>query len=154
MSDVLASDDLRRRMHQEHRTLRTLQEDLTERFESFRDDPSETTHQAMVDVFRDFRASVLRHFEFEERDGYLGIVTERRPHHAQKVDQLQQEHGAIAEILDRLADELKTDILHDVVRYNAFLKDLIALMTQFGRHEQAERELVMDVFWLEGGVSD
>lgn len=151
---MLASDDLRRRMHQEHRTLRTLQEDLMDRFESFRDEPSEETHRAMVDVFGDFRASVLRHFEFEEQGGYMRVVTERRPHHAHEVERLQGEHGAIGEILERLSEDLETDILHDVVRYNAFLKDLIALLTQFGRHEQAERELVMDVFWLEGGVSD
>lgn len=151
---MLASDDLRRRMHQEHRTLRVLQEDLLDRFESFCDEPNDGTHRDMAEVFRQFKESVLRHFDFEEVDGYMRIVLERRPHHQQRVDVLQKEHETIKELLERLADELASDIMKDVPRYAIFKKDFVDLITVFGRHEQAERELVMETFWLEGGVSD
>ena len=151
---MLASDDLRRRMHQEHRTLRVLQEDLLDRFEAFCEEPTPVTHQAMVDVFGDFRASAQRHFDFEEDGGYLKSVVERRPHHTHHVETLRAEHDTIRDTLQRLADELEADIMHDVERYAAFKRDFVALMRQFGRHEQAERELVMEVYWLEGGVSD
>ena len=81
-------------------------------------------------------------------------VLDRRPHHKTKVDMLQREHREIRVILDRLEDELAADLTDDLPRCDDFKKDFVHLMTRFGRHEQAERELVMEVFWLEGGVSD
>lgn len=151
---MLASEEIRRRMHQEHRTLRALQEDLLDRFEAFADEPSEDTHAELVEVFEHFRASLVRHFEFEEADGYLQVVVERRPHHQTRVNELRAEHDAIREVLGRLDGELRSDIMTNVPRYGIFKKDFVELMTVFGRHEQAERELVMETFWLEGGVSD
>ena len=96
----------------------------------------------------------MRHFEFEEADGYLHVVTERRPHHQARVDQLRAEHDDLREVLERLEGELSSDIMTNVPRYGVFKKDFVSLMTLFGRHEQAEREIVMETFWLEGGVSD
>jgi len=151
---MLASDDIRRRMHQEHRTLRALQEDLLDRFEDFCESPDEASHRDMVDVFKEFSASLARHFEFEEADGYLQVVVDRRPHHQARVEELRGEHDSIREVVERLNSELGTDIMKDVPRYSVFKKDFVELMTRFGRHEQAERELVMETFWLEGGVSD
>jgi len=151
---MAVTDDLRRRMHHEHRTLRVLQEDLLDRFESFCEERSSERHRDFVGVFEDFRASLQRHFEFEEEGGYMQQVLDRRPHHKTKVDMLQREHREIRVVLDRLESELATDLTDDLPRCDDFKKDFVDLMTRFGRHEQAERELVMEVFWLEGGVSD
>ncbi len=151
---MLASDDVRKRMHHEHRTLRVLQEDMLDRFETFCSEPGVQSHGAMVEVFRDFRASLERHFDFEEEGGYLRAVTTRRPHHQDQVDALRAEHDTIRDIMARLSAELDADLTGDLPRCETFKNDFVELMRQFGRHEQAESELVMEVFWLEGGVSD
>ena len=151
---MLVSDDLRRRMHQEHRTLRLLQEDLLDRFEAFCGDKTPEGQKVLVDVFRDFADSVRRHMDFEEVGGYMNSVVERRPHHKPEVERLRGEHAQIADVLRKLDDDLAADLVSDRAHQEAFRNDFVELMKVFGRHEQAERELVMEVFWLEGGVSE
>ncbi len=111
-------------------------------------------HAELVRVLDDFRVSVRRHFDFEETGGYMKVVTDKRPQHAGRVEALRSEHGEILTLLDRLYDEVAVHAQGDLPSCNEFNDDFVALVRQFGRHEQAERELVMDVFWLEGGVSD
>ena len=151
---MVVSDDLRRRIHQEHRKLHVLQDDLLERFESYCENPAVDRHAELVRVLDDFRVSVRRHFDFEETGGYLKVVTDKRPQHAGRVEALRSEHGEILTLLDRLYDEVAVHAQGDLPGCSDFNDDFVALVRQFGRHEQAERELVMDVFWLEGGVSD
>ncbi len=150
---MVITNDLRRRMLEEHRNLRCAQEDLITHFETFCEQPAPEGQKELRSLLDEFALAVRRHFSFEEKDGYLTMVVERRPHHTARVESLREEHGQILEVLEQLEKDLDAD-LRDEAALRAFKKDFAALITLFGRHEQAEQELVMDVFWLEGGVSD
>ena len=146
--------DFRRQMHKEHRTLRLLQEDLVDRFETFCENPLPRHAEAFQQVLQDFSRSLERHFDFEEEGGYLQVVVKRRPHHAIRVEELRLEHKELRDELARLRDLIRQNLAEHEHLMQDFKRDFVALIRTFGRHEQAERELVMDVYWLEGGVSD
>jgi hypothetical protein len=105
-------------------------------------------------LFDDFANSLRRHFEFEEVGGYLRAVTDRRPHHSHEVSRLLAEHKDLDETLASIQEHLQGDLGDDPECLRRFKEDFVRLMTRFDRHEIAERELVMETFWLEGGVSE
>ena len=148
------SEDVRRQMYQEHRTLRMLEEDLLDRCEEFCASPDTVHLEQVRRLFDDFAGSLQRHFEFEEVGGYLRTVTDRRPHHDQAVKRLLAEHKDILELLAANQEHLRQDVTDDPECLKRFKIDFVKLMTSFDRHEVAERELLMEVFWLEGGVAE
>lgn len=146
-------DELRKKINEEHRHLRCAEEDLVGHFEDFCASPTREGQKEITRLFTDFSQSLKSHFEFEEEGGYLATVIERRPHHRGEVDRLRLEHGEILEDLQRLHKDLEVDLSSNAEMLLTLKKDFRDLLTHFGRHEQKERELVMDVFWLEGGFS-
>lgn len=146
--------DLRRQMHKEHHTLRLLQDDLLDRFEDFCEDPLPRHAEAFQTVLMDFSRSLERHFDFEEQGGYMKVVVKRRPHHSTRVEELRAEHKEIRNEVAKLRDAIRQDLAGQEHLMKQFKKDFVDLIRTFGRHEQAERELIMDVYWVEGGVSD
>lgn len=154
MSVLQVSDDLRRRMHQEHRTLRALQEDMLDVFEDFCDGPTQKLQDTILGILHDFSVSVRRHFEFEEVGGYMSVVTKRRPHHTVEVERLRAEHKEIDNLLVQLDSDLQLNLIDDSEALERAKSDFISLIRKLGRHEQAETELMMEVFWLEGGVAE
>ena len=105
-------------------------------------------------MFEDFANSLKRHFEFEEVGGYLRIVTDKRPHHSAEVESLLADHKELMALISVIKEDLRQDIVEDGECLRRFKEDFVKLMKKFERHEVAERELMMDVFWLEGGVSE
>lgn len=148
------SEDLRRQISHEHNTLRLLEEDLLDHCEAFCKQPDATHLDQVRRLFEDFSSSIQRHFEFEEVGGYLRVVTDRRPHHSETVDKLLAEHKEIKSLLAMIQEHLRQNPVDDGDCLRRFKEDFVKLMTTFDRHEVAERELLMEVFWLEGGVSE
>lgn len=148
------SEDLRRQMYQEHRTLRMLEEDLLDRCDEFCSEPNAVNLEQVRRLFDDFANSLRRHFEFEEVGGYLRTVTDRRPHHSVAVTRLLADHKDLTSMLSVIQEHLRQDVDQDSNCLRRFKEDFVKLMTQFDRHEVAERELLMEVFWLEGGISE
>ena len=148
------SEDLRKQIYHEHNTLRLLEEDLLERCEEFCQQPDPTHLTQVRRLFDDFANSLNRHFEFEEVGGYLRMVTDRRPHHSAAVEKLLAEHKEITELMSIIQEHLRQNVIEDEECLRRFKEDFVKLMSKFDRHEVAERELLMEVFWLEGGVSE
>ena len=148
------SEDLRRQMYQEHRALRMLEEDLLDRCEAFCESPDAVHLEPVQRLFDDFSNSLRRHFEFEEVGGYLRVVTDRRPHHSQAVERLLAEHKELMDLVSINQEHLRQDFTAGGDCLKRFKEDFVKLMTTFDRHEVAERELMMEVFWLEGGISE
>lgn len=146
-------EELRKKINEEHRHLRCAEEDLVGHFEDFCASPTTESQKQLAILFADFSSSLKSHFEFEEEGGYLATVIERRPHHGDEVERLRLEHSQILEDLERLHKDLEVDLPNNAEMLLTLKKDFRDLLTHFGRHEQKERELVMDVFWLEGGFS-
>jgi hemerythrin-like domain-containing protein len=147
------TQDLRRQMHKEHLELRVLQEDLVTGFEAYCEDPLPAHAKRFDEALQNFSASLERHFEFEEDGGYMNFVVDRRPHHNAEVEMLRKEHGEIREGIAKLQKDVSQDLTSDDELMRQFKKDFVDLIRLFGRHEQAERELIMDVYWLEGGYA-
>ena len=82
------------------------------------------------------------------------MVTDRRPHHSAAVEKLLAEHKEIAELMSVIQEHLRQNVIEDGECLRRFKEDFVKLMSKFDRHEVAERELMMEVFWLEGGVSE
>lgn len=148
------SEDIRRQISHEHNTLRLLEEDLLDHCEAFCNQPDAARLGQVRRLFDDFANSLKRHFEFEEVGGYLRVVTDRRPHHTERVDRLLAEHKELRGLLSLIQDHLRQNPVEDGHCLQRFKEDFVKLMTSFDRHEVAERELLMEVFWLEGGGSD
>ncbi len=151
--EMAVSDDLRRRMHQEHRTLHILQDDLLDAFDAYCIERTAANQKIVRRMFGDFGDSLRRHFDFEEVGGYMATVVDRRPHHAPEVERMREEHKTLTTQLRQIADQLDSDLEADDAQHARFVADFVKFMALFGRHEQSERELVMEVFWVEGGVS-
>ncbi len=147
------TQDLRRQMHKEHQELRILQEDLVTAFEAFCEDPLPHHGERFREALEHFSASLERHFDFEEAGGYMNFVVDRRPHHTAEVEKLRREHDLLRTGIERLREELSHDLVGSEDLMREFKKDFVELIRLFGRHEQAERELTMDVYWLEGGYA-
>lgn len=150
---MVVSDDLRRRMHEEHRKLHTLQDDLLDAFDLYCLEKTSQHQEELRRVFADFGESLRRHFEFEEVGGYLATVVDRRPHHAPEVERMRAEHKTIRTQLEALEHQLRTDLVASPAQHKRFVAEFVQMMALFGRHEQSERELVMEVFWVEGGFA-
>jgi len=148
------SDDLRRQIHHEHNTLRLLEEDLLDQCEDFCNAPTPDRLGQVKRLFEDFANSLTRHFEFEEVGGYLRIVTDKRPHHSAAVEKLLADHKELLALISAIHEDLRQDVVENEECLRRFKEDFVGLMKKFDRHEVAERELLMEVFWLEGGVSE
>jgi hemerythrin-like domain-containing protein len=148
------SEDLRRQISHEHNTLRLLEEDLLDHCEAFCKQPDAAHLGQVRRLFDDFANSLTRHFEFEEVGGYLRVVTDRRPHHTEQVERLLAEHKEIKGLISTIQEHLRENPIEDGDCMRRFKEDFVKLMTRFDRHEVAERELLMEVFWLEGGISE
>jgi hemerythrin-like domain-containing protein len=148
------SESLRRQIQHEHNTLRLLEEDMLDRCEEFCNAPDAAHLGQVKRLFDDFANSLERHFEFEEVGGYLKIVTDKRPHHSAAVEKLLADHKELMALISVIKEDLRQDVVENGECLRKFKEDFVALMKKFDRHEVAERELLMDVFWLEGGNSE
>ena len=150
---MVVSEDLRRRMHHEHRTLHILQDDLLDAFDVYCSARTAPNQKLVRRVFNDFGESLRRHFDFEEVGGYMATVVERRPHHAPEVERMREEHKSLTTQVRQIEHQLEHDLEADDAQHARFVADFVKFMALFGRHEQSERELVMEVFWVEGGFA-
>ena len=148
------SENLRRQIHHEHNTLRLLEEDLLDQCEEFCIAPDSARLGQVKRLFEDFANSLKRHFEFEEVGGYLRIVTDKRLHHSAAVEKLLADHKELMGLISVIHEDLRQDVVENGECMRRFKEDFVKLMKKFDRHEVAERELMMDVFWLEGGNSE
>lgn len=93
--------------------------------------------------------TVERHFEFEERDGYMDEVLRRRPSLQLEVDQLFNQHAVLRADLQR-AFRWSGDN-----RQWSGLVDLLAQwIASIGRHEARENQLFQEVIDTDDGVGD
>jgi len=147
------SGEIRRRLHDEHKAMRVLQEELLESFENFLVEPDEKNQESLHNLFREFASTLERHFHFEEMEGYLPAVQERRPNRAPAVAKLREDHAVVRAMLTSMNLILLNDLQSSVQLRRDFKDRFFELLDLLCRHEREERELVMETFWLEGGVA-
>jgi hypothetical protein len=88
------------------------------------------------------RASLEEHFRFEEDNGYLASVLQRRPYLETTVRRLADEHVEILRALDLLREQAR-----QAEAVTCQMRDVIAQwLRRVRRHEQREDALVEDAF--------
>jgi hypothetical protein len=93
------------------------------------------------------RLHIAEHFAFEEQDGYMGAVLERRPNLERAVEELRGDHRRLADALDGLIAQAGTAGESFGDRVRAWVEDV-------RRHESRENGLVQDAFNVDTGVED
>ena len=83
-------------------------------------------------------------------DALLKKLAEQRA----QLDKLLAEHKELNAMLTVIQEHLRQNPVEDGDCLRRFKEDFVKLMSLFNHHEVAERELLMEVFWLEGGVSE
>jgi hemerythrin len=96
------------------------------------------------------QAHLLRHFRFEEYEGYMDLVRTREPRLERAVQHLAEEHQQLANSLSELITEAdRADALSDTFR-----AEVQAWLARVHGHEVRENELVQDAFSLDLGAKD
>jgi hypothetical protein len=95
-------------------------------------------------------AHLLRHFEFEEQNGYLDAVRKREPRLERNVEQLGGEHPELAHGLEVLIGKARAvTSLWDSLR-----EDVRGWIERVRQHEARENDLVQDAFNWDIGAED
>ena len=94
------------------------------------------------------------HFRSEEQGALYGVLPERLPHLAERLGELQKEHGRILEMIRDTIDEANRQrdaTPQEMPRLRALVQLVVATIE---RHEAAENELVVEAHWGEVGTDD
>ena len=94
--------------------------------------------------------TLLEHFRFEEKDGYLDNVVKGRPHLDKPVARLLEEHARLARDLTGLIEETGR-MQSTTPEFTARAKHWIAALLD---HETRENLLVEDAFTRDEGTKD
>jgi hemerythrin-like domain-containing protein len=146
-------NDMAQRLQDEHDALRHHQQRLRDCLERYQLRSNRDNLLAFRDLFESFAGCLQRHLEIEEADGYLVEVKERRPRKCSDVDKLLAEHDVIREQATALVGALQKAAEGDQALSESVAEDFAKFMEVFAHHEAAERELVLDAFWRDGGRS-
>ncbi len=96
------------------------------------------------------RADIIKHFRFEEQNGYMDVVRKREPRLERNIQQLADEHRQLVGALDILVRKSGTATrLDDTLR-----QGVRAWVERVRRHGAREHDLVQDAFNLDIGTED
>lgn len=103
---------------------------------------------------RDFQNELTKHFDLEEDGGFMADVMKRAPRFSPRVVILEAEHFEACRRLDDIISELKLLTKYDNTRWDEVSDDIMALFDLLERHEAAERDLILEVYFQDIGVGD
>lgn len=94
--------------------------------------------------------TLAEHFRFEEQNGYMDAVKAREPRMERRIQELAEQHGALAGSLDGLVKEAR-----EVLKANASWQEKVrAWVKRIQRHELKENKLVQEAFDFDIGAED
>lgn len=145
-----ATSDLFQKIRQEHQDLGIELGNLRHLLSK---ESGEINPSALVEVLDRLRATLGRHFRFEEEGGYLTQVANRFPNWSTDVERLRQEHrtlrGELEQVCSLLGDDTRfTNVAGEVCdRLNHWLAKL-------SDHEHRENQICQEAFNLDVGQGD
>lgn len=104
--------------------------------------------------FEHLRAHLTKHMALEETDGYLPIVTERRPGLAPEVDRLRHEHAEMSKIMSGIDTALAELLPEDRLLARDCSRRIDNLLSYIEHHEDLENNLVLSVCTQDLGTPD
>lgn len=140
------------RLRQEHDLLGDAQKALAAEVSAARS-TGQGPQPRLAFAIRAFADHLVRHFDYEEAEGYLAPALERRPTDAPAAEDLLRQHEGIRADLVGILTDLDTR-LADPEERTLLLTTLREVLLRLQAHEAAETSLVLDAFWTEEGSGD
>lgn len=148
------AEKLTRWMRKEHEAVGALTDDLRRRIAALPLANRDKWWADLGDSFEHFRAHLLKHMSLEEKDGYLTVVSEKRPSLHKEIDRLKREHHQLTGILKRIHEDMQTASLEDELLLRDCCSRISTLLDYVNHHEQCENLLVLSVFTDDIGTKD
>ena len=148
------SHDFAKWMREEHHKVDALSRALKEKVSLIPRTGHKVWLEELRSRFEHLRAHMHKHMALEERDGYLPMVTERRPTLSREVDRLKHEHSELSRIMDRIRDELHDLTPDDPLLIEDCCARIDRLLGFVRNHEEHENLLVLSVFDDDLGLND
>ncbi len=99
--------------------------------------------------------SFLRHLErmmeLEERNGYMLIVSEKKPNMSFRVDRLEQDHQQFREFIAQLIPEVEALNEFQDERFEDICSRIYELLENVDRHDSEEVQLLQETFLCDEG---
>ncbi len=102
-------------------------------------------------VMQSFQRHLERLMNLEEEGGYLGIVSEAKPHWCPKVEVLRSEHDQFRAAMRDLVPEIQSLCQDDEQRLLNICDEIGSLLRCIDRHDQKEAELLQAALTLDEG---
>ncbi len=147
-------EDKIQRMREEHLKVDALSRSLRERVAGVPSLNLEHWIPELRKQFESFRAHGIKHMAFEELDGYMAPVVERRPGLALEVERLQHEHGEFIRILDGIHQLLEDLTSEDRLLVRDCCNRINNLLDYVDHHEKDENLLITFAFTQDIGTND
>jgi iron-sulfur cluster repair protein YtfE (RIC family) len=144
----------------EHEEIKRAVESVKEVFSHLKSAETETADvyvpsQKLASALRDFQSHLLQHFALEEQNGYLMEAADEAPQYAQRLEELQLQHGEmlgrITDLRRRVRSNTGTEPAEVWSQMSATFESFLG---ELNRHETAENEIVQQAFDEDTGAAD
>lgn len=152
MNPADKKSDLSTRVEQEHEHLRRELEQLqsSSSAPASGDDFSQWRLELIWQV-RDFKNSLLKHFDLEEEGGFMRDVRKMVPNSDLQIKGLLAEHREMEEALDRILGTLKEMNERDEDKLDRLQNQVGELVTTINSHETTEQHLIQRTYYRDYG---
>lgn len=137
------TDDLAGQISREHAAVRGALEELGGELERLRAEPGPDHRPGRLGgMLTMFRHHLKRHFELEEREGYLGLDAGLDTTNHRRIEHLLAQHRGLESKLDALLEGVRETEAGHACLPDAFAEGLSGFIDSLRNHERAENELV------------
>jgi len=147
------SKDIALSLSEEHQRIQEMRTVLLDARDRYLAKGEERRWNLASRLLREFASHVDRHFSFEEEEGFLVHITQRRPLLSKRVASLRADHEALRNALLDLVALVDTKS-EEELRRQLIGARLNAILSRLQAHEREENALMQEAFQQEFGTDD
>ena len=137
------TDEFAERISREHAAVRAAIDELHAELERLRAEAGPSHRPGRLGgMLTMFRHHLRRHFELEERDGYLGLDTSQDTTQNRRIEHLLAQHRGLESKLDSLIEGVRETEEGHACLPDAFAEGLSSFLDSLQGHERAENHLL------------
>jgi hypothetical protein len=100
---------------------------------------------------KSFARHLLRMMDLEERDGYMTVVREQKPHLEHRVKKLERQHAQFREYLEELTPEVTAMAALPEDQFEYVCSKIAELLDRVDQHDVEEIELLQETLLCDEG---
>jgi len=100
---------------------------------------------------KSFARHLMRMMDLEERDGYMTVVREQKPHLEHRVEKLERQHAAFRKYLEELTPEVASLTALPEDQFEFVCSRIVELLDRVDQHDLEEIELLQDTLLCDEG---